>query len=62
MLDDFRSHHISHYELGQIYEEMGHRPEAVNEYERFLEKWKNADEGLPQLEDAGSRLAALKGA
>ncbi len=62
MLEEFRGHYISHYKLGRIHEEMGHRPEAVNEYERFLEKWKNADEGLPQLEDARSRLAALKGA
>ena len=28
--------------------------------ERFLEMWKNADEGLPQPEYARERLAALK--
>jgi serine/threonine protein kinase/tetratricopeptide (TPR) repeat protein len=61
MLREFRSHFISHYELGKIYEEMGRNKDAIDEYERFLEMWSQADEGLPQLEDAKSRLEYLGG-
>jgi tetratricopeptide (TPR) repeat protein len=59
MLRDLRGHFISHYELGQIYEEMGRTAEAARQYEIFLEKWKDADEGLPQPEDARRRLTSL---
>jgi serine/threonine protein kinase/tetratricopeptide (TPR) repeat protein len=54
-------HATAHYELGQVYEEMNRPEDAKRHYERFLEMWKNADEGLPQLEDARARLAKLKG-
>ncbi len=50
---------LSHYELGKIYEEMGRPEDAVSAFTKFLEMWSEADEGLPQVEDAQSRLAAL---
>jgi serine/threonine protein kinase/Tfp pilus assembly protein PilF len=49
------------YRLAKVYEEMGRTEEAKREYERFLDIWSNADEGLPKLEDARERLAKLKG-
>jgi tetratricopeptide (TPR) repeat protein len=52
---------LAHYELGKIYELMNRPDDAKDEYERFLEMWSNADEGLPQLEDARERLAKLQG-
>lgn len=62
MLREISGHFLSHYQLGQIYEEMGRRTEAAKEYKRFLEMWSEADEGLPQLEDAEKRLTKLQGA
>jgi len=49
----------SFYMLGKIYEELGKKREARRNYERFLELWKNADPGLPEVDDAKERLAAL---
>ncbi|UCF79215.1 MAG: tetratricopeptide repeat protein, partial [Candidatus Eiseniibacteriota bacterium] len=53
-------HALAHYQLGQILEEMGRTAEAEKEYSTFLRAWADADEGLPQLEYARARLAALR--
>ena len=50
----------SFYELGMIYEQKGWKGKAIEQYEKFLELWKNADPGLPEVEDAKARLAELK--
>ena len=49
----------SFYMLGQIYEQMGKKKSAQTNYRKFLELWRNADPGLPEVEDAKARLAAL---
>ena len=49
----------SYYKLGKIYEQMGKKPEAREEYRKFLDLWKNADPGLPEVSDAKTRLANL---
>ncbi len=50
----------SFYMLGIIYEQQGNRSKAIENYEKFLDLWKNADPGFPEVEDAKKRLAGLK--
>jgi tetratricopeptide (TPR) repeat protein/predicted Ser/Thr protein kinase len=60
LLGIFGGHAESHYQLGILYEGIGQREDAIREYGIFLDMWKNADEGLPQLIDSEERLASLK--
>ena len=39
-------------ELARLLDETGDKEAARAEYERFLKLWKDADEGLPELEEA----------
>jgi serine/threonine protein kinase/cytochrome c-type biogenesis protein CcmH/NrfG len=50
----------SYYMLGKIYQEQGLKKEAIEYYSKFLEIWKNADEGLPELIDVKEQLNTLK--
>ncbi|MFQ5709501.1 MAG: protein kinase [bacterium] len=50
----------SFYLLGKIYEKNGDRNLAVENYEKFLDLWKEADQDLPDLIDAKARLARLQ--
>jgi tetratricopeptide (TPR) repeat protein len=51
----------SFYMLGMIYEQRGNRSKAIENYEKFLDLWKDADPDIREVEDARKRLAALKG-
>ena len=39
-------------ELARLLDETGDKVAARTEYERFLELWKDANEGLPELKEA----------
>ncbi len=49
----------SFYMLGEIYRAKGDKKEAVKQYKRFLQLWKDADPDLPLLISARKRLAEL---
>ena len=50
----------AHYIFGKIYEETGNNKQAISYYQEFLNIWENADEELPELMDAKSRLMELR--
>jgi serine/threonine protein kinase/predicted Zn-dependent protease len=50
----------SYYKLGKVFEQMGKKAEAGEKYRRFLDLWKDADAGLPEVEEAKARLEAMK--
>lgn len=55
----FLIHPRYHYRLGALYEERGWTGRALQEYEKFLAFWPQADDGLPELTDAKQRLTSL---
>jgi tetratricopeptide (TPR) repeat protein len=50
----------SFYMLGKIYEQQDNRGIAIEQYNKFLELWKDADPGIAEVDDARKRLAGLK--
>lgn len=50
----------SFYILGRIFEELGNNRKAQENYDRFLDLWKNADPGLLEVDDARTRLTAMQ--
>ena len=52
---------LSHFYLGQIYEQAGRRDEAVREYRKFLEPYAKSTSRLPQLAEARASLKRLQG-
>ncbi|HSD64380.1 MAG TPA: protein kinase [Ignavibacteriaceae bacterium] len=49
----------AHYWLGIAYEKQGNKQNALSEYKKFLEIWKDADFTSPELNDAKERIAKL---
>ncbi len=50
---------LSLYMQGKIAEQLGQKAKAIGFYQKFLDLWKDADPGRPEVEDAGKRLAEL---
>jgi cytochrome c-type biogenesis protein CcmH/NrfG len=49
-------HAKSLYMLGKIAEQQGDKGRAIENYRKFLDFWKDADAGLPEVEDARKGL------
>ena len=50
----------AYYMLGKIYEQKGDKAKAAENYRKFLDLFKDADPGLPEVENARKRLAGVK--
>jgi len=49
----------SYYMLGKIHEQLDNTAKAIEQYEKFLSLWKDADPDLPEVGDAKKRLARI---
>jgi len=47
------------YMLGKIYQQLGKRERAIENYEKFLDTWKNSDLGLLEIDEAKRQLVIL---
>jgi hypothetical protein len=43
-----------------LYEKKGSRDQAVSQYQKFLDIWKNADPDIPEIAEAKKRLETLR--
>ncbi|HBO46186.1 MAG TPA: hypothetical protein DD670_20135, partial [Planctomycetaceae bacterium] len=48
------------YQLGNVWAAEGNHAKAAECYQKFLDLWNHADQGIPEVESAASKLKALK--
>ncbi len=48
------------YKLGQVFDKLSDKSKAAENYMKFLDLWKDADPGFPEVADARKRLAAIR--
>jgi tetratricopeptide (TPR) repeat protein len=53
-------HPKNYYRLAQLYEQKGWQGKAIEQYEKFLYLWKDADPGIAEVDDAREKLAGLR--
>jgi tetratricopeptide (TPR) repeat protein len=51
---------MSFYWLGKIHQKKNQTQEAIDDYERFLNLWKDADPGIHEVEDAKIQLDTIR--
>jgi tetratricopeptide (TPR) repeat protein len=62
IFDDSYTLASTYKRLGELYEQRGDRPKALEYYGRFVDLWKDADPELqPVVRDVRARLARLAG-
>lgn len=49
----------SFFMMGKVYEQQSDTAKDIEHYEKFLDLWKDADPGIPEVEEAKFRLIAL---
>lgn len=51
---------LTHYWLGRAYEASGWTDQTVQQYQRFLEIWQDADTEIPEIAEARAALSRLQ--